>query len=39
VKWTNLDPWLTDLFDYSGYNAEKGAIKTADEIIYDPANL
>jgi hypothetical protein len=40
VKWTNyVEPWLTDLLQYSGYNAEKGAIQTPDEIIFDQANL
>jgi prepilin-type N-terminal cleavage/methylation domain-containing protein len=41
TKWTNYgpEPWLSDLLEYSGYNPNKGAISTPDEIIFDGNNL
>jgi prepilin-type N-terminal cleavage/methylation domain-containing protein/prepilin-type processing-associated H-X9-DG protein len=40
VKWHGYpEPHLTNLFNYSGYNAKKGVPKTPDERIYDPNNL
>jgi prepilin-type N-terminal cleavage/methylation domain-containing protein len=40
VQWvTYMEPWQTQLQQYSGYNAQRLAIRTKSERIYDPRNL